>query len=64
MLGVVSFALGFSVTKGSRSRDISLRVASLMDGLKDQASGGRSLARSEFWQFLRKDMMRLDKALV
>lgn len=45
-------------------RGHSLRVASLLDGLKGQESGGRSLATSEFRQFLREDMMCPDKALV
>lgn len=64
MLGVISFALGLTVTKSSWPGDINLRVASLLDGLKDQVSGDRNQAGSEFWQFLRKDMMCLDKALV
>ena len=51
---VVSFALGFSVTKGSWFGDISLRGACLLDGLKGQVSGGTNLARSEFWQFWKR----------
>ena len=49
--------MSLGVTKAAGLGVISLRVANLLDGLKGQENGGRSLARSEFWQFLREEMM-------
>lgn len=43
---------------------ISLRVASFLDELKGQDNGGNSQGRSGFWQFLREEMMRVDRTLV
>lgn len=43
---------------------ISLRVASFLDELKGQDNGGNSQGRSGFWQFLREEMMRVDRNLV
>lgn len=43
---------------------ISLRVASFLDELKGQDNGGISQGRSGYWQFLREEMMRVDRTLV
>lgn len=41
---------------------MSPEVANLLDGPMDRENGGKSQARSEFPQFRREEMMRLDKA--